>query len=125
MQSQWRAIGVEATIHNVPARTFFGETLKKREFTGLAEFSSTLEPTLVPWSRLSSQWIPSEANNWAGQNYSGVNDKRLDALIDAAQFELDPANSRPSGRKCSGSTPRSFTAFPSISGRTRISCRNG
>jgi peptide/nickel transport system substrate-binding protein len=90
MQNQWRAIGVDATIHNVPSRTFFGETMKKREFTGVAEFSSTLEPTLAPWSRLSSQWIPSEANNWAGQNYSGVNDKRLDALIDAAQFELDP-----------------------------------
>ena len=58
MQNQWRAIGVEATIHNVPSRTFFGETLKKREFTGLAEFSSTLEPTLVPWSRLSSAMDP-------------------------------------------------------------------
>jgi peptide/nickel transport system substrate-binding protein len=91
MQNQWRAIGVEAIIHNVPSRTFFGETLKQREFTALAEFSSTLEPMLVPWSRLSSQWIPSQANTWAGQNYSGVDDKRLDELIDAAQFELDPA----------------------------------
>jgi peptide/nickel transport system substrate-binding protein len=91
MQSQWRAIGVEVTIHNVPARTFFGETLKRREYTGLAEFASTPEPLLVPWSRLSSAFIPSAANNWAGQNYSGVSDPRLDALIDAAQFELDPA----------------------------------
>jgi peptide/nickel transport system substrate-binding protein len=91
MQNQWRAIGVEATIHNVPSRTFFGETLKKREYTALAEFASTLEPLLVPWSRLSSRWIPSEANNWAGQNYSGVNDARLDALIDAAQYEIDAA----------------------------------
>jgi peptide/nickel transport system substrate-binding protein len=91
MQNQWRAIGVEAIIHNVPSRTFFGETLKKREFAALAEFSSTLEPMLVPWSRLSSRWIPSEANTWAGQNYSGIVDKQLDELIDAAQFELDPA----------------------------------
>jgi peptide/nickel transport system substrate-binding protein len=89
MQSQWRAIGVEATIHNVPSREFFGETLKHREYTGLAEFASTLEPLLVPWSRLSSPYIPSAANNWAGQNYSGVTDARLDALIAAAQYELD------------------------------------
>jgi peptide/nickel transport system substrate-binding protein len=91
MQSQWKTIGVEVTIHNVPSRTFFGETLKRREYTGLAEFASTLQPALVPWSRLSSQFIPSAANNWAGQNYSGVSDKRLDALIDQAQYELDPA----------------------------------
>jgi peptide/nickel transport system substrate-binding protein len=91
MQSQWRAVGVEVTIHNVPSREFFGQTLKHREYTGLAEFASTLEPLLVPWSRLSSPYIPSAANNWAGQNYSGVNDARLDALIDAAQYELDAA----------------------------------
>ncbi len=91
MQSQWRAVGVEATIHNVPSRVFFGETLKKREYTGLAEFASTLEPLLVPWSRLSSGSIPSAANNWSGQNYSGVNNPRLDGLIEQAQYELDPA----------------------------------
>ncbi len=91
MESQWRAIGVAVTIHNVPSRTFFGETLKHREYTGLAEFASTLQPQLVPWSRLSTPYIPSAANNWAGQNYSGVSDPRLDALIDAAQYELDPA----------------------------------
>jgi peptide/nickel transport system substrate-binding protein len=94
MQSQWKAIGVEATIHNVPSRVFFGETLKHREYTALAEFASTLQPLLVPWSRLSSRSIPSAANNWAGQNYSGVDDKRLDALIDAAQYELDPAKAQ-------------------------------
>ena len=91
MLSQWKAIGVEVTIHNVPSRVFFGETLKRREYTGLAEFSSTLQPSLVPWSRLSSPYIPSAANNWAGQNYSGISDPRLDALIDAAQDKLDAA----------------------------------
>jgi peptide/nickel transport system substrate-binding protein len=94
MQSQWRQVGIEATIRNVPSRVFFGETLKKREYTGLIEFASSLEPLLVPWSRLSTPFIPSAANNWAGQNYSGVSDKRLDALIDAAQYELDPAKSQ-------------------------------
>jgi peptide/nickel transport system substrate-binding protein len=91
MQSQWRAIGVETTVHNFPSRAFFGETLKRREYTGLAEFASVLQPLLVPWSRLSSRSIPSAANNWSGQNYSGVNDARLDALIDMAQYELDGA----------------------------------
>ena len=91
MQNQWKAIGVEAPSTTCRRATFFGETLKKRHTPALAEFASTLEPTLVPWSRLSSQWIPSDSNNWAGQNYSGINDKRLDALIEAAQDQLDPA----------------------------------
>ena len=94
MQSQWRTIGIETNIRNVPSRVFFGELLKKREFTGLAEFASTLEPLLVPWSRLSSPYIPSAANNYAGQNYAGIEDKHLDALIDAAQYELDPKKSQ-------------------------------
>jgi peptide/nickel transport system substrate-binding protein len=94
MQSEWRAVGLDVTIHNVPSREFFGQTLKHREYTALAEFASTLQPLLVPWSRLSSPFIPSAANNWAGQNYSGIDDKRLDALIDAAQYELDPAKAR-------------------------------
>jgi peptide/nickel transport system substrate-binding protein len=91
MQSQWRAVGVEVTIHNQPARTFFGQLLKHRDFSGMAEYASTLEPLLVPWLRLSSAYIPSQANNWGGQNYAGITDKELDALIAAAQYELDPA----------------------------------
>jgi len=90
MQSQWKAIGLEVLIKNQPSRTFFGQLLKKREFTGLAEYASTLEVDLVPWARLSTPYTPSEANNWGGQNYAGVSDKRLDADIEAAQYELDP-----------------------------------
>ena len=91
MQSEWRAIGVEASVRNQPSRTFFGQMLKHREYTGLAEYASTLEAGLVPWSRLSTAFIPAEANNWSGQNYAGISDPPLDAAIAAAQFELDPA----------------------------------
>ncbi len=91
MQNQWKAIGLEVLIKNQPSRTFFGQLLKKREFTGLVEYASTLEVDLVPWARLSTAYIPSEANNWGGQNYPGISDKALDADIEAAQYELDPA----------------------------------
>ncbi len=90
MQSQWKAIGIEVTIKNQPSRTFFGQLLKQREFTGLIEYASTLEVDLVPWARLSSAYIPTAANNWGGQNYPGVSDRQLDADIEAAQYELDP-----------------------------------
>ena len=91
MQSQWKAIGLEVNIKNQPSRSFFGELLKKREFTGLVEFASTLEVNLPPFTRLTSPYIPSEANSWGGQNYSGIHDPGLDAALDAAQYELDPA----------------------------------
>ena len=90
MQSQWKAIGIEVTIKNQPSRTFFGQLLKHREFTGLIEYASTPEVGLVPWARLSSAYIPSADNNWGGQNYPGISDKQLDTDIEAAQYELDP-----------------------------------
>lgn len=90
MQSQWKAIGIEVAIKNQPSRSFFGQLLKKREFTGMVEFASTLEVNLSPITRLGSAFIPSEANNWGGQNYSGISDSELDALLTASQYELDP-----------------------------------
>ncbi len=89
MQSQWKAAGIEVTIHNQPSRTFFGQLLKHREFTGLVEFAWTGEVDLPP-IRLTTPYIPTAANNWGGQNYGAVSDKDLDAAVDAAQYELDP-----------------------------------
>ena len=89
MQSQWKAVGIEVTIHNQPSRTFFGQLLKHREFTGLVEFAWTGEVDLPP-IRLTTPYIPTAANNWGGQNYGAVSDKDLDAAVEAAQYELDP-----------------------------------
>lgn len=91
MQSQWKAVGIEVAIKNQPSRTFFGQLLKHREFQGMIEFASTLEVNLPPFTRVQSAYIPSAANNWGGQNYPGIRDPRLDALAEAAQYELDPA----------------------------------
>ncbi|MEZ5583950.1 MAG: ABC transporter substrate-binding protein [Candidatus Competibacteraceae bacterium] len=44
LQSQWRQVGVEARIRNEPARVFFGETVSKRKFTGLALFACLSSP---------------------------------------------------------------------------------
>ncbi len=90
MQSQWRAIGIEVSIKNQPSRSFFGDLLKHRTFPGLAEYAWTGEVDLPP-IRLTTPYIPTEANNWGGQNYGGVSDPAFDAAEDAAQYELDPA----------------------------------
>ena len=89
LQDQWQALGIEAVIENEPPRVFFGETLSKRRFDGLAMFAWISSPENVPRSTLHSAEIPSEANGWSGQNYTGYAVPRMDELIDAIEIELD------------------------------------
>ncbi len=89
IQAQWKQIGVETRIRNEPARVFFGETVSKRKFPGLAMFAWISSPESVPRTTLHSESIPTEANNWAGQNYTGFSDPRVDDLIEAIELELD------------------------------------
>ena len=88
-QSQWRQLGIETVIRNEPARVFFGETTTKRRFTGLALFAWISSPENVPRTTLHSQEIPSEANGWSGQNFTGYRNPRMDALLDEIEVELD------------------------------------
>lgn len=89
LQSQWRHIGVEARIRNEPARTFFGETLRRRQFTGLAMFAWSSSPENVPRSTLHSNEIPRPENGFAGQNQPGFRNAEMDRLIDQTEVELD------------------------------------
>ncbi len=85
----WKRVGVETRIRNEPARVFFGETVQKRRFTGLAMFAWLSAPESLPRTTLHSESIPTEANNWAGQNATGFRNAEMDRLIDAAEIELD------------------------------------
>ncbi len=89
LQSMWREVGIEARIRNEPARVFFGETVSKRKFTGAAMFAWLSSPETPPRSTLRSDQVPSEANAWAGQNYTGFRNPEMDALIDSIEVELD------------------------------------
>ena len=89
LQSQWRELGIDVRIRNQPARVFFGETTAKRNFPAMAMFAWISSPESVPRTTLHSGEIPSEANNWGGQNYTGFKSDRMDALIDAIEVELD------------------------------------
>ncbi|MEQ8398123.1 peptide ABC transporter substrate-binding protein [Thalassobaculum sp.] len=85
----WKRVGIETRIRNEPARVFFGETVSKRKFTGLALFAWLSAPEVVPRTTLHSESIPTDANNWAGQNNTGFRNAEMDRLIEAAQIELD------------------------------------
>ena len=89
LQSQWRQVGVDIRIRNEPARVFFGETVTKRKFPGMAMFAWVSSPENEPRSTLHSQEIPTPENNYAGQNYTGYNNKQMDELLEAIEIELD------------------------------------
>jgi len=82
MQSQWREAGIDVRIRNEPARVFFGQTVRERRFTGMAMFAWISSPENIPRSTLHSDEIPTADNGWAGQNYTGFNNKDMDKIID-------------------------------------------
>ncbi|OYU75523.1 MAG: peptide ABC transporter [Alphaproteobacteria bacterium PA3] len=95
LQNQWKKIGVEVVIKNTPARTYFGETLKKQQFSALAQLAWTSNPEAPPSDTLSTSGIPTAANNYAGVNYTHFSNPAMDKLIDEVKRELDPAKRKP------------------------------
>ena len=87
LQDQWRSIGVDVRIQNEPGRVFFGQTMRRRAFGGVALYAWTSTPENNPRSMMASSAIPSEDNGWSGQNTPGWSNARVDALVD----ELDRA----------------------------------
>ncbi len=95
LQAQWRQVGIDARIRNEPARVFFGETVTKRKFTGLAMYAWISAPESVPRTTLHSSQIPSAENGWSGQNNPGFRNDEMDTLIDRLEVELDREKRRP------------------------------
>jgi peptide/nickel transport system substrate-binding protein len=55
----------------------------------MAMFAWISSPENVPRSSLHSQEVPSEANGWSGQNYTGYANPAMDRLLLAIETELD------------------------------------
>lgn len=89
LQGQWKAVGVEVNIKNEPARVFFGDTTKKREYGAMAMYAWVSSPESTPKGVLHSTNISTEKNGWSGQNYSGYNNKKVDELIEKIEIEFD------------------------------------
>jgi len=89
LQSHWQRLGIDVRINNQPARVLFGETLTKRQFTGMVMYAWISSPENVPRTTLHAEEIPSAANGWSGQNYTGFGDPEMDRLIEQIEVELD------------------------------------
>lgn len=91
LQTQLKAVGIELVIKNQPARVMFGDTLRKRNFTGLVQFDGGDGIDAPPITMFSSAYIPSAENGFVGRNYGGYRNPAIDAALLAARSELDPA----------------------------------
>lgn len=91
IQQQFKNVGVELVINNVPARVLFGEVTPKRQFTGLAMFAQTSTPDNPPITTMHSKEIPRKENGFGGQNYGGWKNQRNDEILDGIFSEFDPA----------------------------------
>jgi peptide/nickel transport system substrate-binding protein len=90
LQSQWRRIGVELRIRNEPPRVAMGETLRQRRFMTMM-YAWYSPPESLPRSILHSESIPTQANNWSGQNFTGFKNAEMDELLGRIETELDRA----------------------------------
>jgi len=89
LQSQWKKLGIDIRIRNEPARVFFGTTMTQRKFKAMGMFAWISSPESLPRTTLHSSHIPTEENNFAGQNFTGFSNPEMDDLIDKIEVELD------------------------------------
>ena len=89
IQTEMKAVGIDIVIKNEPARVMFGETLRKRSFTGLVLFQTDMPLDYVPLIYFESAYIPSAANSYSGLDYMGFHNDAMDRSIAAARAELD------------------------------------
>ncbi len=94
LQNQWKAACVEVTIKNEPARTLFGETLKRRTYTGLILYGWSSTVSESPRRTLATDQIPTQANGFGGANYPGFSNPDVDRGITEVEGELDPAKAK-------------------------------
>lgn len=89
LQSQWKKAGIDIRIRNQPARVFFGETVSQRKYEAMAMFAWISAPENSPRTTLHSSHVPTAANNFSGQNYTGYANPEIDQLIESIEVELD------------------------------------
>ncbi len=90
LQSMWAEVGIDLRIRNQPPRVLFGQTLRQREFSATAMFAWVSSPENIPWTTLRSDMIPTEANNFSGQNYTGYLSPEMDDTMERIRVECAP-----------------------------------
>ena len=92
LQDQWKKVGVQVNIQNYPSSVFFGPDMLSKGQEGkwdLAMYAWTANPIFEQGDLFKGEGIPTAANGYAGQNYSGWSDPEYNKLYKQAQTEFD------------------------------------
>ncbi|MBC7194520.1 MAG: hypothetical protein H5U37_02570, partial [Caldisericia bacterium] len=90
IQKNLKEVGIDLQLKFLSSSYFFGTYTTRRMFQ-LAMFAWGGDP-LDPggYTIFHSEQIPTEENNWQGQNYTGISTPELDEAIYTATHEVDP-----------------------------------
>lgn len=95
LQEQFKAVGIDLVINNVPAATLFGNwaengKLKRGDFDiAMDTWGADLDPDDFLSTLFTSDQIPTAANDGAGWNFFRVQDPALDKAIADGRASLD------------------------------------
>ncbi len=89
VKEQLRQVGIDIRISNRPASVFLGPYVSRRQFPHLAMYASLFTPESMPFDRFHSSQIPTEANNWEGNNRVGWRNAENDRIWEQVISELD------------------------------------
>src|SRR3990170_896893 len=91
VKDQLRQLGIEIRIDNRPSSVFLGLTVPRRQFPHLAMYTSVFSPESTAFDRFHSTQIPSEANNWQGNNRVGWRNAENDRVMEQIVTEMAEA----------------------------------
>jgi peptide/nickel transport system substrate-binding protein len=91
IQSQLKEICVETNNVFAGLPEYNGDYARKRQFTGMIMSSIEFSLASSPRIALGSDAIPSEANSFVGNNFSGYASERMDAVLTELESSLDSA----------------------------------
>lgn len=95
LQEQFKAVGIELVINNVPAATLFGNwqengKLKRGDYDiAMDTWGADLDPDDFLSTLFTSDQIPTAANDGAGWNFFRLQDAQLDQAIAEGRSSLD------------------------------------
>jgi len=89
MKDQWKTVGIEVNIKNEPARVLIADTLQKRKFDSMILYYWTSTPEGSKRSMFHSSQIPSSKNGFAGENYPGWKNAKVDELLIKIDSEFE------------------------------------
>lgn len=91
LQSMWKKVGVKLEIQNQEANVFFGETVRYRKFPHMVMYAWSMSPTSDGETLWTIENIPSEKNNWIGQNAPGYRNEESNRIDHLVPVTLDKA----------------------------------